>query len=364
MVALSGSKGGIARSVTCDLSFLMLALAFNTLAPVMTKYTQNAEGGYSYNKWCVYFFAELLKLLVAAGWSLYLQYVDMDAARNMTVQWQENIRYSGPAFFFFCQNNLSFIALMYLSSSAFQLLLNCRIVMVAISTVLILRKPVNAVEWLACILATTGAVQYNLAGCDEGALRFNSVGIVVMIMIASCAAGGNVYTQLVMQKKMDQPLMFQNAQLYIYGVIFNGVNWMNSVGGGNRQPIFGDFGWRPMLSVLFYTVYGLSISVVLKCVRYGTHKSMKLCILSFVSPFVMSPCFVQCRRFGAMTRTFINATAIVMNGILDHLFFDSPMTINDVGCFSVILCATYLYATISKDYKPNAPLPSTSINTG
>lgn len=27
-----------------------------------------------------------------------------------------------------------------------------------------------------------------------------------------------------MQKKMDQPLMFQNAQLYIYGVLFNGAH--------------------------------------------------------------------------------------------------------------------------------------------
>eukprot|EP01043_Picozoa_sp_COSAG02_P093659 COSAG02_NODE_30158_length_556_cov_0.901532_1_plen_113_part_01 len=66
------------------------------------------------------------------------------------------------AFFFFCQNNLSFIALMYLSNSAFQLLLNCRIVMVAISTILVLGKPINSVEWVAVILLTTGAVQYNL----------------------------------------------------------------------------------------------------------------------------------------------------------------------------------------------------------
>jgi hypothetical protein len=31
--------------------------------------------------------------------------------------------------------------------------------MVALATVIVLGKPVNAVEWVACILATTGAVQ-------------------------------------------------------------------------------------------------------------------------------------------------------------------------------------------------------------
>jgi len=52
----------------------------------------------------------------------------------------------------------------------------------------------------------TAGVQYNLSGCEPGSLRINVVGVAVMVLIASCAAGGNVYTQLVMQKKMDQPL--------------------------------------------------------------------------------------------------------------------------------------------------------------
>lgn len=225
------------------------------------------------------------------------------------------------AFFFFCQNNLSFIALMYLSNSAFQLLLNCRIVMVAVSTILVLGKPINSVEWVAVVLLTTGAVQYNLSGCEPGALRVNVVGVVVMLLIASCAAGGNVYTQLVMQNKMDQPLMFQNAQLYGYGVLFNGINWFLSMGVTSDSEAFGELGFKPILAMLFYATYGLCISVILK-------------------------------RFGAMVRTFINALAIVFNSLLDASFFGSPITLSDVTCFSVILCATFLYGNLAKDYRP------------
>ena len=225
------------------------------------------------------------------------------------------------AFFFFCQNNLSFIALMYLSNSAFQLLLNCRIVMVAISTILVLGKPINSVEWVAVILLTTGAVQYNLSGCEPGELRVNIVGVVVMLLIAACAAGGNVYTQLVMQKKMDQPLMFQNAQLYGYGVVFNGINWGLSMGVTSDSSAFGELGYKPILAMLFYALYGLCISVILK-------------------------------RFGAMVRTFVNALAIVFNGLIDSSFFGSPITLSDMTCFSVILCATFLYGNLAKDYKP------------
>ena len=53
--------------------YLGAALTMNTLAPVMTKITQNESGGYSYNKWCVYFFAELIKLTVAGFWSWHLK---------------------------------------------------------------------------------------------------------------------------------------------------------------------------------------------------------------------------------------------------------------------------------------------------
>ena len=156
-----------------------------------------------------------------------------------------------------------------------------------------------------------------------------------MLLIAACAAGGNVYTQLVMQHKMDQPLMFQNAQLYAYGVLFNGLNWAMSMGVTAESDAFGELGYKPILAMFFYALYGLCISVILK-------------------------------RFGAMVRTFVNALAIVFNALLDASFFGSPVTLSDVTCFSVILCATFLYGNLAKDYKPpvdedSAALPTNSV---
>ena len=48
--------------------FILAALFFNTMSAPVVKMTQNDEGGYDYNKWCVYFFSELFKLVVALGW--------------------------------------------------------------------------------------------------------------------------------------------------------------------------------------------------------------------------------------------------------------------------------------------------------
>ena len=111
MAALSGAM------------YLGAALTMNTLAPVMTKITQNESGGYSYNKWCVYFFAELIKLVVASAWTMHLKKTgaraplpstcdamsvrmpthslscvgtDPSAASKMTLNGRESARYVGP----------------------------------------------------------------------------------------------------------------------------------------------------------------------------------------------------------------------------------------------------------------------------
>ena len=74
--------------------------------------------------------------------------------------------------------------------------------------------------------------------------------------------------------------MVQNAMLYVWGVIFNGTNWILSAmpsadHHGPPTELFGDVGGVQVFSMVFYAIYGLSISIILK-------------------------------RFGAITRTFIN----------------------------------------------------------
>jgi len=157
-----------------------------------------------------------------------------------------------------------------------------------------------------------------------------------------CAAGGNIVTQMVMQKSMDQPLMVQNAMLYswvcslslslishthiyiyithcacvfllctslklltyisfscslyIYkGVLLNGFNWWVFTT-SYEQPWFGDFTPKVLFLCCFSAVYGLSISVILK-------------------------------RFGSLTRTFISTIAVVLNAMLDTWFFSVELSV-------------------------------------
>ena len=198
-------------------------------------------------------------------------YAANDAAivRHAKIESSDFMQYAVPGFVFFAQNNLGFLALQHMNSSAFQLLMNTRIVSVAVMSVVVLKKPMHALEWCSIVLLMVGAMQYQLSGCDDSGYRIDVEGLSVMAVIVFCAAAGNVYTQRVMQRKMDQPLMVQNAMLYVWGVLFNGVNWFASVvprpeHHGPPVPLFGAIGAVEVLSMVFYAVYGLSISIILK----------------------------------------------------------------------------------------------------
>ena len=77
----------------------------------MVKATQNSEGGYSYRKECIYFFAELLKLGVALGWCVWKWQTEPSLRPKLRFSQRDFWQYSIPGFVFFAQNNLSFLAL-------------------------------------------------------------------------------------------------------------------------------------------------------------------------------------------------------------------------------------------------------------
>lgn len=304
---------------TEDFAFLAVALAFNTFTAPAVKITQSADGTYAYNKYSIYFVAELIKLIAALVWCVYYYNTDKDLRTKMTITTRDVWQYSIPGFVFFAQNNLSFIALQHLSNSAFQLLLNMRIVVVALLTVIVLGKPLNKVKWFAIVLLTTGAIQYQLSGCSEGTLKTSSEGLFVMAIIIFCAAGGNIVTQMVMQKSMDQPLMIQNAMLYSWGVLMNGFNWWVFTT-SYEVPWFGDFTPKVFFLCCFSAVYGLSISVILK-------------------------------RFGSLTRTFISTIAVVLNAILDTMFFGESLSVLEVTTFLVIFASIFLFTIMGDEWE-------------
>ena len=268
----------------------------------------------------IYFFAELIKLAVSLLWCASRGLADRSFAARLRFSQRDCWQYAIPGFTFFVQNYLGFFALQHMSASAYQLLMNTRIIVVALLAVALQQTRLNTAQWLGLGLLMNGAMQYQLSSCDR-VLRISPEGLGIIAIIVICAAGGNVVTQLVMQKDSGQPLMMQNAILYLWGIVFNGVNWLRSVTGPTPQAWFGDIGGIQVLAMAFYACYGLSISIILK-------------------------------NFGAITRTIIQTLAIFMTTGLDVLVFNEQVGFLEVSCFCTVLASTYLYSEVARHYHP------------
>ena len=133
--------------------------------------------------------------------------------------------------------------------------------------------------------------------------------------------------------------MLQNTILYAWGVLMNGANWFVSVQGAPAGTVewFGaGFGGAAFSLCIFNAIYGLSISVILK-------------------------------RFGSITRTFISTVAIVLNAVLDTLFFSEKITLLEISTFLTIFAAIFLFTILGDDWgkmvkametpKPSGNLP-------
>jgi len=103
------------------------------------------------------------------------------------------------------------------------------------------------------------------------------------------------------------------------GIVFNGINWWLSIARGSVA--FGNVGLVQVFSMVFYAIYGLSISIILK-------------------------------RFGAITRTFINTAAICCTAFVDVVFFGSTITVLEMTTFVVISTAVFAYTVVAKQYVP------------
>ena len=68
-----------------DIFYLGLALCFNTFTAPAVKITQEKDGSYAYNKYCVYFIAEMIKLTVAGSWTVYTYRTNSDMRRVMKI---------------------------------------------------------------------------------------------------------------------------------------------------------------------------------------------------------------------------------------------------------------------------------------
>ncbi|MCO5580842.1 hypothetical protein L7F22_034715 [Adiantum nelumboides] len=150
---------------------------------------------------------------------------------------------------------------------------------------------------MAIVLLTVGTTTSQIKGCGEGhcGSLFSSPyeGYVLGIVSAFLSASAGVYTEFLMKKTNDS-LYWQNAQLYVFGVLFN---FLRLVLEGGWQKVWGllnGYGYLTWLVVLNLGCTGLLVSWIMKYADnivkvYATSLAMLLTMIFSIFLFNFKP---------------------------------------------------------------------------
>jgi len=248
-------KSSVAPPLSSGFILFVTATVLTAAAPTLKRYTQ-IDGNYTYNKNMIYLFVELLKWLVALC-CCYRQ--NAFNCKLCSTSKQRALFFT--AFLAFVQNNLGFIVLLYFSAASFQLLMNLRIVALAVISRLVLGFKLDVMQHLIMFLQCVGAMQHFLSLSDK-AFPIPLMPCLSMLCVVTSSALANLHNLECGMSKPNTHIMLQNVYVYAYGITFNALNWARSILMGDT-PI-GDISWPVVVLVVVTSLYGLCISMVHK----------------------------------------------------------------------------------------------------
>mmetsp|Transcript_5059 Transcript_5059/g.16469 ORF Transcript_5059/g.16469 Transcript_5059/m.16469 type:complete len:308 (+) Transcript_5059:243-1166(+) len=282
------------------------------LGPMITRYSRGAKQSYDYNPKAAILLAELLKLLVCCAILFLKIYQGMARPKLLPSTF---LHFGVPAGIYFAQNLVVYTSLQYVSGSTHVTILNIRILFTSLLTYFFIKEKYTSVQWTACILAASGAIIYSLSN-DDPSQTFSDpyyvYGALLTVIAAFTASSATVYTQWRMQMQPSDSLFWQNIQLYLWGSSFAMCSLLFEQYFRPGKDMFGKFDHKVLIVIVYYVVYGLCISSVLKLL-------------------------------GSMQRAYISCAALPLTGFLDLLLFREKIgEIQAISCV-IIVCGIYLY---------------------
>jgi len=290
--------------------------------------SKDKRSNYNYDPATVVLTTEAFKLFIAMG--LYVhERSSLEASQRKP--WTQDVDrrvallYSVPALLYAIQNNIVFLALLYLAPPTFELFSNLKIVTTAIVFYLALRRPLTSIQWTAVLLLFLGTVLGQLpspsaAPCESvgsvDAVGSESAagqvfGFFLCVIYAVLSAFAGIYTEKLL-KGSRQSIHLQNMEIYFWSLFVNG-----AIAAWNGTNLF---------SMDFFRGYDtLTWTVILNGALMGQ------CV-SFVMKYADN-----------IVKVFAASLAMLISTLLSFLFFgfvpSPPMLI---GC-AVVSVSLYLY---------------------
>lgn len=138
----------------------------------------------------------------------------------------ETIKLLIPSSLYTIQNNLVITALSNLDAPTFQISYQIKIITTAVFSVLVLRKHINCMQWLALLILMLGVVFVQATAGQEpfGSTTINShkfVGLSAVLVSSICSGFAGVFYEKLLKEGSQPSVLIRNLQMGIFSIFLN-----------------------------------------------------------------------------------------------------------------------------------------------
>jgi len=216
------------------------------------------------------------------------------------------------------QNNIWFVALLYLDPPTFQVLSNFKILSTALLMRLVLGRSMTSLQWVALVILMLGAMSPSLpemmrSESESTDLSVQTVGFLLVLVQSSLSGLSSVYTEFVL-KSSTSSIYVQNLYLYGYGILINGlvVLYDQVISNGDSGSLLAGFTTYTYFLCLIQALNGMVVGVI-----------MKYC--------------------DSMVKIFAYVFSMLVTILVSSLLFDFVADLPFLFGFCLVILATFLY---------------------
>ncbi|KAI9991306.1 hypothetical protein PInf_018987 [Phytophthora infestans] len=158
----------------------------------------------------------------------------------------EAFYYAIPSFLYTIDNNLNYVILRYMDAATLSVLWNLKIVVTAVLFRFVLKHPLSELRKTAIVLLAVGVLtsqsnhvrQMESAMATKGSssgMKMQSeedaaadksandlvIGILLVLVAVTLSSCASVFTEWAFKRKSNCPFLWQNVQMYVFGILFN-----------------------------------------------------------------------------------------------------------------------------------------------
>uniref|UniRef100_K3WVY2 Sugar phosphate transporter domain-containing protein n=1 Tax=Globisporangium ultimum (strain ATCC 200006 / CBS 805.95 / DAOM BR144) TaxID=431595 RepID=K3WVY2_GLOUD len=273
----------------------------------------------------VTFLIEVLKLVLCM-----VAILATNDAAPQHFSFKESLFYAVPSLLYMIDNNLTYVILRFVDPATLSVLWNLKILTTAVLFRFVLKRKLSEIRKIAIVLLLLGVVtsqsdhvksektaanktptpmhKADEVDSPEG-FMFGIILVLIAVTISSCAS---VFTEWTFKRKGSCSFLWQNVQLYVYGILFNGFGLLFERSEISANGFFYGYNEWTVAVIVVNCVGGICMGFILK------YLDNIACVYS-------------------------HAIAMMLTMLFSMLFFDFSPSL-EFGCgLSVLLISMYLY---------------------